>query len=568
MRVLLIHANPFQRVLPVPPYGLERIRSAALETGAEIKILDPYLVSSRPHELAAEVAGRFEPDVVGLGLRVIDDSVVIERLEAPSAEPTDITWLLPEVRELREKLRDVVPDALLVVGGATFSYLPLEVLAYLDVEWGVVGPGEASFRELLREHDGGRPLHGIRGVVHRGGPRPLLDPAASPVAVVKREGLYAPTSCFPVRTRIGCAMKCSYCLTSALGGVQHPGDVDSILDEIEGLVGHAQEHGLTRVPLFFADDEFNLPTEEHALEILEGIVARNLASRIQWRAYLNPVPFSARLARLIARTGGHASITVDTASETVMARNRKPFRLRHLRRSLARVIEHGVSADLTFLFGLPGEDERTIQETVAFLRRLPPEIAAGYGVGARVYPNTPLAEEATLRPDLAIGPLHAGFLEPVVYCSPTPPRPLARRLDRMLADVPNVTQSRGGYGDGSPTAALPYRVAAGGEPSATWRHVLEVSKDARLGRTSREVLGSALLVALWHGRYGNAAATLRETAKHDGLAEPIAAVHLRMLAAVCSTLARGGGVDSGYRVQRLLRLGRVATGISGAAKPW
>ena len=36
-RVLLVHANPFQQVMPVPPYGLERIRTAAADTGAEIE---------------------------------------------------------------------------------------------------------------------------------------------------------------------------------------------------------------------------------------------------------------------------------------------------------------------------------------------------------------------------------------------------------------------------------------------------------------------------------------------------------------------------------------------------
>ena len=30
-RVLLVHANPFQRVTPVPAYGLERLRTARVQ---------------------------------------------------------------------------------------------------------------------------------------------------------------------------------------------------------------------------------------------------------------------------------------------------------------------------------------------------------------------------------------------------------------------------------------------------------------------------------------------------------------------------------------------------------
>src|SRR3954468_15307242 len=82
-RVLLVHANPFQRVTPVPAYGLERVRTAAEEAGAQVELLDPYLVSRDPLALARETAERFRPHVIGLGIRIIDDCIVVDRLEAP-----------------------------------------------------------------------------------------------------------------------------------------------------------------------------------------------------------------------------------------------------------------------------------------------------------------------------------------------------------------------------------------------------------------------------------------------------------------------------------------------------
>src|SRR6188508_585063 len=90
-RVLLVHANPFQRVTPVPPYGLERVRAGAEAAGAEVEILDPYLVSATPVEAAAEAAGRLRPDVLGLGLRVVEDCIVVDRLEGDEASPYDLT---------------------------------------------------------------------------------------------------------------------------------------------------------------------------------------------------------------------------------------------------------------------------------------------------------------------------------------------------------------------------------------------------------------------------------------------------------------------------------------------
>lgn len=507
LRVLLIHANPFQTVLPVPPYGLERIKTAARDSGAEIEILDPYLVSADPHAIVREYVERFEPDVIGLGIRIIDDSVVIERLDAPDSEPTDVTWFLPEIRALRETIGAAAPDALLLLGGATFSYVPFAVLDYLDAEWGVVGAGEQPFAEILRRLEAGESIVGTPGLVRRGGSEAPTGITLAGPAVTDREVAYAPTSCFPVRTQVGCAMKCSYCLTSSLQGRNAAVAVTEVLDEIEAVVEHARRRGLSPVPLFFADDEFNLPSEDHALGILEGLVERGVHRHVQWRAYFNPVPFSERMAELIARTNGHASITVDTASETVMARNRKPFRLRHLERTLERVRAAGVSADMTFLFGLPGETDATIRETVDFLRGLPGDVTAGYGIGARVYPRTPIAREAAASPELTVGADDPTFLAPVVFCSPVPPRELSRRLAVELAGIPHVSQSRGGYGAGVPTSALAYRVAAGLDGDATWTDVLEQAVDARLGRQPHEVLGNAMLAALWHGRYELAATT-------------------------------------------------------------
>src|SRR4029078_12191861 len=81
-RVLLVHANPFQRVTPVPAYGFERVRTAAEAAGADVEILDPYLVSDDPIGLARETAQRFRPDLIGLGIRIIDACILVERVDS------------------------------------------------------------------------------------------------------------------------------------------------------------------------------------------------------------------------------------------------------------------------------------------------------------------------------------------------------------------------------------------------------------------------------------------------------------------------------------------------------
>jgi hypothetical protein len=78
LHVLLVHANPLQRVLPVPPYGLELVRSALDGVTGSCEIVDPFLWDARPLAAAAESARRSDADVIGLGLRVLEDCIPID----------------------------------------------------------------------------------------------------------------------------------------------------------------------------------------------------------------------------------------------------------------------------------------------------------------------------------------------------------------------------------------------------------------------------------------------------------------------------------------------------------
>jgi len=494
-RVLLVHANPFQRVTPVPAYGLERVRTAAEEAGAEVRLVDPYLVSEDPIGTARDAALEFQPDLVGLGIRIIDDCIVVDRLDGEG--PIDVSFLLPEIRELRRALGEAAPEAMFVAGGAGFSACPQECLEYLGIDYGVVGAGEDAMAMLCSDESEGQTL----GLVRRGQPDGIEAYRLGFGGVTRREPLYAPANSFPVRTRIGCAMQCVYCTAANLGRQHANGTVDTVLDEIGHTVEGARERGVGRVPIFFADDEFNLPDERHPIAVLEGLRERGLTRNISWRAYFNPTPFSAEFADLVRETNGHVSITVDSAADALLATAQKPFRRRHLDELIALLGEHGVSADLGLIFGLPGETEDTIAETIEFVRSLPQSIEVVYSAGARVYPHTPLARIAEQEPERLVGADDPTFLEPVVYSCPLPPRELARRLDEQLRELPNVSRVGVAYATGLTTLSDAYRVALSQDGKHGWDEILERAAHDDTQRKPAETIAACLQVALWHGRY-------------------------------------------------------------------
>jgi radical SAM superfamily enzyme YgiQ (UPF0313 family) len=508
-RVLLVHANPFQRVTPVPAYGLERVRTAAEVAGAEVEILDPYLVSEDPIGLARETAERFRPDLIGLGIRIIDDCIVVDRLDG--AEPIDVSFLLPEIRQLREALAEGAPEATFVAGGAGFSACPQECLEYLDVEYGVVGAGEAAIAALVADMSEGQ----TPGLVRKGQANGIGAYHLGFAGPTRREPLYAPANSFPVRTRIGCAMQCVYCTAANLGRQHANGGLDVVLDELERTVAEARERGVGRVPIFFADDEFNLPDERHPISVLEGLRDRGLDRHVTWRAYFNPTPFSPEFADLVRETNGHVSITVDSAADGLLETAQKPFRRRHLDALVALLGEKSVSADLGLIFGLPGETEETIAETIAFVRALPDSIEVVYSAGARVYPHTPLAQIARREPERLVGADDPTFLTPVVYSSPWPPRELARRLDEQLRDLPNVSRVGVAYATGLTTLSDAYRAALSQNGRRSWDEILEQAAHDDTQRKPAETIAACLQVALWHGRYDLASAAAARLLRED-----------------------------------------------------
>ena len=362
-----------------------------------------------------------------------------------------------------------------------------------------------------------------------------------------RDAAYAPVNSFPVRTRVGCAMKCVYCLAANLDRRHADDAVEVVLDEIADTVKSALARGVGSVPLFFADDEFNLPDERHPIAVLEGLLARDLARSISWRAYCNPSPFSDELAELVKRTNGRVSTTADSAADRVLGRAQKSFGRGHLDLLVETIARHDLKADMSFLFGLPGETEETLAETVDFVRSLPRRIDVFYSTGARVYPHTPLAAIAREQPEYLHGS-DPSFFSPVVYSSPLPPRELARRLDAAFDGLPNVRRVGAGFARGRTTVAEAYRHCRDGEPRRNWRRLLAKAEErGDYQRGPGESLGSLMIVAIWHRRIDLAAWTARRMVRHGGgLPEGGSKRRLGFLAAI---LTLAGIVD---RLRRAL----------------
>lgn len=457
MRVLLVYANPHQ-ALPVSPYGLEILKAAAIASGlpVDIKITNPFIESLEEKAYLAALLEDFRPHLIGLSVRNLDNAVVALRPELADDQPVDVVGYADPVRSLVITLKEHAPTVPVIVGGAVFGACPTELLDFLGLPIGVVGPGEHVFVEILRGliEAGGRPspaalaalAAGLPGTVVRHGDgfvrgRPdtaVLEHAVGQPEIAPEYVMFGALRRIPaaVRTKAGCPLRCAYCVDHVnlrRVGVRPPAEVRAEIEHYIVAYGVRSFH--------FADPEVNLPYEDHLIDVCEGLAASPYAGGFNWHGYFNVRPCSDRLIDALRRSGcTKPGFAVDAFDDRMLAGHQKNFRTADVDDLMRRIVPvPGMRIQIGVLFGQPGETRETIAAGIRAIRRLAADgVEVGYSCGLRVYPGTPLARR-TLDPAHryarrdASNPIH-----PQVYCEPLAPRDLAAWLADELADLPGV----------------------------------------------------------------------------------------------------------------------------------
>jgi radical SAM superfamily enzyme YgiQ (UPF0313 family) len=398
--VLLINPNRELMPWPVIPVGLASIATQLEDRGHAVRLLDLTFSRSLARDVGRAIA-RHEPDVVALGIRNLDNC----NFERP-------VFFLPEIRdEVVRVVRRLCPRVPLVVGGAAVNVCPGDVLDFLGADYAVVGEGEDAMPALLEALASGSDPTRIAGVLAKGGTRhasPILDTGrtgrsepASGRALIADPARIGPSRAhrwvdvaryaalgthYPIQTKRGCALECTYCVYNHIEGHAYRLRAASdVVDEIE----EASRHGVRHFEL--VDSTFNLPLH-HARAVCDELVKRRLPVELSTMG-LNPAGVSEELVSCMKRAGFRSVMcTPESASDVVLGALHKGFG----RQAVVRAAEVLRDAEMPtwwfFLLGAPGETMDTVRETLAFCEEhVRPTDMVLLSTGIRVYPGTPLA---------------------------------------------------------------------------------------------------------------------------------------------------------------------------------
>ena len=383
MKVLLVSANTETINMPVLPLGLACVDEAVRSAGHEVKLVD--LMGQQDTRLVLQDAvDGFQPEIIGISVRNIDDQC----MENPK-------FLLDSVKHFINDCR-ILSDAQIILGGAGYSIFPESALTYLGADMGIQGEGEIAFVTLLERLSRKADLSGIPGLYLsnqgiQGNVRLTKDLNGCPLPLPGAQQWTSFASrnqevWLPFQTRRGCPMNCNYCSTATIEGkIVRKHSPAQVIYALSRYV----EAGFDR--FFFVDNTFNLPLS-YAKALCDRLVKARL--NISWRCILYPWKVDEELVEKMAQAGcKEVSMGFESGSEKILRTMNKRFKLKEIRRISEKLKRYGIRQMGFLLLGGPGENRKTVEESLAFADSLGLE-AMKITMGIRIYPYTDLARTA------------------------------------------------------------------------------------------------------------------------------------------------------------------------------
>jgi radical SAM superfamily enzyme YgiQ (UPF0313 family) len=120
----------------------------------------------------------------------------------------------------------------------------------------------------------------------------------------------------------------------------------------------------------FNDDTFTV-NKSHAMAVANEIVKRGID--IPWACYSRPDLADGSVLQSLRRAGCFLlKVGVENGSQTILNNIKKGTTVENIRRGIMLMKEYGFDVHATFVFGMPGETEETIRQTIEFAKELEP----------------------------------------------------------------------------------------------------------------------------------------------------------------------------------------------------
>ena len=276
------------------------------------------------------------------------------------------------------------PLTRVIVGGPHVTALPSETLQRCpEFDLGVLGEGEKVLQDVLHAEAEGGDWGKAAGVVFRKGeavhttprsgfvdpldllPLPAYDLLPNFPRSYRPPFLNYPKGpAAPVISSRGCPQRCTFCDRAVFGNRYRHFSAEYLLDWILHL--HRQ-YGIRH--LVFVDDQFTA-SRGRLIEFCEKILHKGI--RVSWNCDARVDSVDRGLLSLMKRAGcWMISYGIESGSQGILDRIQKGITLDQVEQAVQSTKQAGIRAKGLFMIGYLEETEKTLEETLSFLLRLP-----------------------------------------------------------------------------------------------------------------------------------------------------------------------------------------------------
>ena len=368
MKILLIYP-PFLEArvnveeIDAPPLGLFFVGAVIKEEGYQVEILNWAHLGSGSEVVKRTIKDK-KPDVIGFSV-----------LQANR-------WGALEIAATAKRVN---PKIKVVFGGIGATFLWKHFLAHFEgVDYCVLGEGEYPFLKLIRAIETGsfKKIGSIKGIAFRNKGRPVKT--ARQPSIKNLDALPVPSKYFDYQhvafTR-GCPGNCTFCGSPRFWGRRVRFHSSAyFVNQLDYLYRRGRRF------FYFSDDTF-LINKRRVIDICKEIIHRNLA--ISWFAISRVDLIDEEVLRWMRLAGcTQISYGVESGSEAVRQFLNKNIQREDIKKAFDLTTRYGILARAYFIYGSPGENRDTIQETVDLIHEIKPLSAIFYILD--IFPGTTL----------------------------------------------------------------------------------------------------------------------------------------------------------------------------------
>ncbi len=356
MKIVLVRPNYKSHII-TPPLGIGYLASSLKKQGINAKIIDGLRTGLTHDELLEKIISE-KPDAVGI---------------------TCLTSFYNEVIELSKALKK--KGYKVIIGGVHPTFLPLETITDSNADYVVCGEGEIALVKLAKNKFVNKNIPGIYSKKDLENGKPIikaeavkelndlpfpdwkqLDPNTYPKAP---HGAFVKN--FPIgviMTTRGCPYQCTFCASRKFYDVKiRYRTPENVIEEIKYLV---KNYGIKEV--HFEDDNLTLK-RDHVEKICNLILKNNL--KISWACPngIRADKVDEDLIKLMKKSGCYFfAFGIESANPKILKNIKKLETIEEIRKSIEIADRVGIECQGFFIFGLPGETKKTIEESINFAK--------------------------------------------------------------------------------------------------------------------------------------------------------------------------------------------------------